>query len=107
MAALDDLLADAFTRVLFWSHFQSGPLPRAPHLSSQRSPKGAAGSDAQDELDAMRDRRVAKMLVNEMEEGEKAWEDHEMEETQVKLDVTEMVMAEMVMEVIGILGRLR
>jgi hypothetical protein len=55
----------------------------------------------------MRDRRVAKMLVNEMEEGEKAWEDYEMEETQVKLDVTEMVMAEMVMEVIGILGRLR
>jgi len=106
VAALDDLLADAFTRVLFWSHFQSGPIPRAPHLSSQRSPKEAAGS-VNDELDRIRDGRVAKMLVNEMEEGEKAWEDYEMEETQVKLDVTEMVMAEMVMEVIGILGRLR
>ena len=30
-----------------------------------------------------------------------------MEETQVKLDDTELVMAEVVMEVIGILGRLR
>jgi hypothetical protein len=106
VAALDDLLADAFTRVLFWSHFQSGPLPRAPHPLTQRSPKEAA-SAALDELDTLRDSRIAKMLVNEMEEGEKAWEDYEMEETQVKLDVTEMVMAEVVMEVIGILGRLR
>jgi hypothetical protein len=32
-------------------------------------------------LDTLRDSGIAKMLVNEMEEGEKAWEDYEMEET--------------------------
>lgn len=106
MAALDDLLADAFTRVLFWSQFQSGTLPRNLRSSTQHSPKEAELA-ALDELNTLRDSRIAKMLVNEMEEGEKAWEDYEMEETQVKLDVTEMVMAEVIMEVIGILGRLR
>ena len=43
------------------------------------------------------------MLVGELAESYKAWEDLEMEETQVKLDLSDMVMREIINETVDII----
>ena len=46
------------------------------------------------------------MLVGELAESQKAWDDLEMEETQVKLDLSDMVMREIVRETVDIVRML-
>ena len=43
------------------------------------------------------------MLVDEVNEADRAWLDYEMEETQLKLDLADAVMLELVMEVVRFL----
>lgn len=91
--ALDDLLNDAEMRVITWSQAQAGKIMR--------------GTQNKLDIDRQRQLRVAKMLVNEIDETNRMWDDFEMEETQIKLDLTDMIMTQMITEVINIMSKLK
>ena len=60
-----------------------------------------------DQLNNERERRLIKYLKKELDENENQWRNLEMEETQLKVEVTEMIMDQLYNEVIEILEHIQ
>ena len=69
---IKDLLAESSKKVLNWQQSQVGPIKATEKLKEDR---------------------LSKMLVQEVDEQQ--WNDFEMEETQIKLDLTDMIVKEL------------
>lgn len=54
-------------------------------------------------LQKIREEKLAKLLTLEVLEHDKIWTDYEFEETQVKLDLADMVLEQLASEVVEIL----
>jgi hypothetical protein len=75
-----DLLNEARLKVLGWQSNQAG--------QKKVSEK-------------VREERLSMMLVEEIDE--QSWNDFEMEETQIKLDLTDMIMSQLIEEIIPVM----
>jgi hypothetical protein len=75
-----DLLNEARLKVLGWQSNQAG--------QKKVSEK-------------VREERLSRMLVEEIDE--QSWNDFEMEETQIKLDLTDMIMSQLIEEIIPVM----
>lgn len=84
--SLGDLLRDARRRVMGWAV----------------SGVGAIGYKGE-QSERVREERLQRMLREEVEEGDKMWMDFEMEETQVKMEVADLIMVEMIEETVRLL----
>jgi len=102
---VEELLAEDFTveemfeivkHDLFrWAIMQAGTLPRKEFVF---------GGVFDDELFAeIREKKLATMLAREMIETEPKWLQYEFEEAQVKIDIGDMILEQMVTETIGFL----
>ena len=60
-----------------------------------------------EQLNVERERRFLKMIHNELDENEYQWKNLEMEETQLKIEVTEMIMDQLYNEIIEILEHIQ
>jgi hypothetical protein len=54
-------------------------------------------------VEKQREERLQSMLIEEVNEADKGWLDFEMEETQLKLDLADMVLSDLVGEVVEFL----
>lgn len=96
--SIGDLLLEAERRVFKWQNVGAGKIPtKRQQLSNV----------AKIENERIRELRLSKMLVTEIEESDKNWFDFEMEETQIKLDITDMILSQMCNETVKILNELR
>ena len=60
-----------------------------------------------EQLNNERERRLIKSLHKELDENESQWKNLEMEETQLKVEVTEMIMDQLYNEIIEILEHIQ
>ena len=91
--AVDDLLEDAKSKVIMWGNQGAGVI----------APKAAKSESIKKEVERVREVRLQRLLAVEVEEADKGWADYEMEETQIQMDITDMIMNAMCMETIQIL----
>jgi hypothetical protein len=75
-----DLLNEARLKVLGWQSNQAGQIKVS---------------------EKVREARLSKMLVQEIDE--QSWNDFEMEETQIKLDLTDMIMSQLIEEIVPVM----
>jgi hypothetical protein len=75
-----DLLNEACLKVLGWQSSQAGQIKVS---------------------EKVREERLSRMLVKEIDE--QSWNDFEMEETQIKLDLTDMIMNQLIEEIIPVI----
>ncbi len=75
-----DLLNEACLKVLGWQSHQAGQIKVS---------------------EKVREERLSRMLVQEIDE--QSWNDFEMEETQIKLDLTDMIMSQLIEEIIPVM----
>ena len=75
-----DLLNEACLKVLGWQSNQAGQIKVS---------------------EKVREERLSRMLVQEIDE--QSWNDFEMEETQIKLDLTDMIMNQLIKEIIPVM----
>lgn len=60
-----------------------------------------------DQLEMMREDRLARVLISEADENEPLWTDYEYEETQTKIDVADIVLEHLCSEAAQILNGLQ
>jgi hypothetical protein len=78
-----------------WAIMQAGTLPRKEFVF---------GGVFDDELFAeIREKKLATLLAREMIENEPKWLNYEFEEAQVKIDIGDMILEQLVTETINIL----
>ena len=75
-----DLLNEARLKLLGWQSNQAGQIKVS---------------------EKVREARLSKMLVQEIDE--QSWNDFEMEETQIKLDLTDMIMSQLIEEIVPVM----
>jgi hypothetical protein len=85
---LDDLLNEAEIRVLSWARQQIGVI----------SPSEPCSDMVKREIERVREERLTKVLIEEVNEADRLWLDFEMEETQIKVDLADMIMNDLCFE---------
>lgn len=84
------------SKIVNWSSTRAGTLPQSELFQGYKD-------ISEEQLNFMREERLAIVLASEIEDNEDIWTDYEYEETQTKLDIADMVLEQLVDEMVGIL----
>ncbi len=106
IASTEDVLLGVKTKVLSWAMSNSGALqlPDELDLAALLGQLGMTKSaEGKSKLDQYREERLLAVLFSEVNDMEPTWVDYELEETQVVLDVTDMILEQMTGECLGFL----
>lgn len=87
----EGVVADVKKKIQGWSAMQTGKLPGPDMLMS-------SGGIDEDFLQQVQEERLAACLATEMLESDTNWVDYEFEDTQVKLDLADIVLDHLVFE---------
>ena len=88
-----DIKSQVIEEVVSWSTIQAGKIPSNEILLS-------SGILDEELLQHLREERLATMLADEVLEKDEVWVEYEFEESQVKLDIADMVLEQLVSEII-------
>lgn len=90
---MEYLFSKVKVQVLEWAHLAVGAII-SPSMALQH----------QERMEMFREERMSQMLKQEAEENEQLWVDYEYEETQVKIDLADIILDALCMETVGLLG---
>jgi hypothetical protein len=93
---VDRAVKEVIQEVEKWSLVQAGKVPTGDMMLS-------SGMLDEEHLRQIREERLANMLADEVIERDAEWVDYEFEETQVKLDLADMVLEHLITETIAVL----
>ena len=88
-------------KVLSWAKTYAGTLNFSELLREYKIPYLD-----DDQLNQVREERLALMLASEIEENEPLWTDYEYEETQIKIDLSELILDHIINETANLVGEL-
>jgi hypothetical protein len=92
-----ELIQGTILQVEDWSSIEAGKIPNEELILSN-------GVVDEEGLQMIREEKLATILAQDVMTMEEQWVDYEMEETQVKVDLSDVVMDELVREVVELLG---
>lgn len=75
-----------------WSTFEVGKIPEGDIIMS-------SGQVDEEQLQLIREERLSKMLTQEILENDEVWVDYEAEEAQVKIDIADMILEQIMAEI--------
>lgn len=78
--------------VVDWSTFEVGKIPEGDIIMS-------SGQVDEEQLQLIREERLSKMLTQEILENDQVWVDYEAEEAQVKIDIADMILEQIMSEI--------
>lgn len=80
------------SEVAEWSTFEVGKIPEGEIILS-------SGQVDEEQLQLIREERLSKMLTQEILENDQVWVDYEAEEAQVKIDIADMILEQIMTEI--------
>jgi hypothetical protein len=89
LAAIQDKV---LAEVAEWSTFEVGKIPEGDIILS-------SGQVDEEQLQQIREERLSKMLTQEILENDQVWVDYEAEEAQVKIDIADMILEQIMAEI--------
>jgi len=99
-ASLSVLQTLVCTELIAWSAFEVGKIPEVPLLTS-------TGQVNEQQLQMIREEKLSKMLTKEIVGNDQMWTDYEAEDAQVKIDLADMVLEQLMDEIEAFLQGLR
>ena len=94
---IDEVLYEVQEKIMLWAEIEAGTLTDSSTLTSAPPEIRQIMSERQF-LAQIREERLANLLSSEIEENEPFWLDYEYEETQVKLDLADMVLHDILLD---------
>lgn len=91
---IDEVLFEVQDKILTWAETEAGTLTDS-HTVLGAPPEIRQIMTEKQFLNQIREERLANLLSVEINEGEPLWLDYEYEETQVKLDLADMVLQDL------------
>lgn len=99
-ASISALQTLVCTELITWSGFEVGKIPEGPLLTS-------TGQVNEQHLQMIREEKLSKMLTKEIMENDQMWTDYEAEDAQVKIDLADMILEQLMDEMEAFLQGLR
>jgi hypothetical protein len=102
---IDEVLFEAQDKVMSWAETEAGTLTDSETIKAAPLEIRQIMTEKQF-LAQIREERLANLLSNEINEAEQNWLDYEYEETQVKLDLADIILQELCFDTIKEANRL-
>ena len=106
---MKEIKLTVFKKLLEWGEIQAGKLADTPLFNNLMldSPTSAlVGFQDEEQLNQIREERNALMLALDVRESEEQWVQYQYEETQIKLDLADMLLDFLATETVQILQTL-
>jgi hypothetical protein len=98
--SVSDLQAQVCTQLIDWSSFEVGKIPEVPLAAS-------TGQVNEQHLQMIREEKLSRLLTKEIVENDQMWIDYEAEDAQVKIDLADMILEQLMDEIEAFLQGLR
>ncbi|CDW82922.1 iq calmodulin-binding motif family protein [Stylonychia lemnae] len=102
---LDQILYDVKTKVVSWSRTKAGALP--PKYGGTIEFHSQTQQMDEEQFAHQREKCLAQLLAQDLIQQEEKWLDYEMEEAQVKIDLSDIILEHLIGETVDILNNVK
>lgn len=105
------MIERATEKVKLWAEFGAGskyaPLPPTPTQTQdefgEEIVQPPLGDGEEDRRNQQRQEKLGQLMTEDIKETDVLWTDYEVEDTQVRLDLADMILADLASEIVGLL----